>query len=173
MNLHDVKDDVKKKVSAKPKTMEKSLKKKLITGALVAFVAVGSMAAMPEKADAMYGPSKEINLEWGWKDSYFDVENADAAIRYLNRNGTINKWTGRGVGAGTAVMSGGSSYVAKSAVLKGGTAFVGGLGGEFLFERTSDRDTGMAAIINEAKRSGHGFIVKSFCGKIRYVRIQY
>jgi len=73
MNLHDVKDDVKKKIGAKPKTMEKSLKKKLITGALVAFVAVGSMAAMTEKADA-YGRKEVVRKDFKRVEIYLPSE---------------------------------------------------------------------------------------------------
>lgn len=52
MNLHDVKDEVKKKISANPKTTRNSLKYKLVVGALTTLMAVGSIAIMPQKVDA-------------------------------------------------------------------------------------------------------------------------
>ena len=52
MNLYDIKNDPKKKINTKPKTTEKSLKQKLVAGALVTLTAVSSIIAIPQKVIA-------------------------------------------------------------------------------------------------------------------------
>lgn len=48
----NINEEVKKKINLNPKTIEKTLNKKLVAGALATLVAVGSMAVAPQKAEA-------------------------------------------------------------------------------------------------------------------------